>query len=211
MERPVIIWDWNGTLLNDTAASLNALNALLAERGLRPITLDFYRDRFAFPVRPFYETCGIDLAHEDWDALAKDYHARYALEGKTLNAQTVAALEKARAHGVEQCVLSILRQDLLDEALSSFGIRGFFSHVVGTTSLDGASKLDQAKKLKAVLGERKTVMVGDALHDAEVAKALRVPCVLCAQGGHSLARLRKAGPCGETLLEAVGLALEALA
>ena len=212
MDAPVIIWDWNGTLLDDTRASLNALNTLLEARSLKPITMDFYRDNFAFPVRPFYETCGIDLAHEDWDALARDYHRLYAQEEKRLNSEALAALDAVRAHGVEQCVLSILRQDLLDEALTSFRIRDFFTRVCGTQSLDGASKLDQAKKLKTLLGDtRRIVMIGDALHDAEVARALHVNCVLCAQGGHSAARLRAAAPCGETLLEAVSLALKLLA
>jgi len=211
MDAPVIIWDWNGTLLDDTRASLNALNTLLAARHLKPITMRFYRDHFAFPVRPFYETCGIDLANEDWDALARDYHRLYAQEGKRLNSEALAALDAVRSHGIEQCVLSILRQDLLDEALTSFGIRDFFTRVCGTQSLDGASKLDQAKKLKSLLGEtRRVVMIGDALHDAEVARALHVPCVLCAQGGHSAARLRAVAPCGETLLEAVSLALKVL-
>jgi phosphoglycolate phosphatase len=42
-----IIWDWNGTLLDDAQAGVNAINAMLAARGLSPITLSHYRDVFA--------------------------------------------------------------------------------------------------------------------------------------------------------------------
>ena len=50
------------------------------------------------------------------------------------------------------------------------------------------------------------VMIGDALHDKEVADALGIRCVLCAQGSHSAERLRSAAPTGDTLLAAVDLA-----
>lgn len=49
-----IFWDWNGTLLDDTAAALATLNGMLAKRGAPPITMEFYRENFAFPVKPFY-------------------------------------------------------------------------------------------------------------------------------------------------------------
>ena len=51
--QPHIIWDWNGTLLDDTEAALATLNIMIAERGGTPIGMPFYLDNFAFPVRPF--------------------------------------------------------------------------------------------------------------------------------------------------------------
>jgi len=64
-----IFWDWNGTLLDDTQASVNALNVLLARRGLPPVSLEDYRATFAFPVRPYYAKVGIRLEDEDWTRL----------------------------------------------------------------------------------------------------------------------------------------------
>ena len=57
--QPHIIWDWNGTLLDDTEAALATLNIMIAERGGTPIGMPFYLDNFAFPVRPFYDRIGI--------------------------------------------------------------------------------------------------------------------------------------------------------
>ena len=211
-----IIWDWNGTLLDDTAAALDAFNAQLTARGCRKIALDFYRAHFAFPVKPFYALCGIDLAHEDWDRIAREYHAAYAREPKALNREAVAALERVKAAGVRQCVLSALRQDLLEAAIEEAGIRGYFDFVYGTDNLDGAGKMDRAHELMAQLYGRgrasrpatsDIVVIGDALHDREVADALGVRCVLCAQGGHCAERLRAVAPTGDTLLDAVALAL----
>lgn len=210
---PYVVWDWNGTLLDDTDAAIGALNALLRRRGLPAVSRAWYLDRFAFPVRPFYAACGVDLAHEDWDALAQEYHDAYAALPKRLNAEAVTALRRVRAAGAGQSILSALRQDLLDAAVDAAGIRRFFDFVCGVDSLDGASKLGAARtlfaKLPADATVRGIVLVGDALHDKEVADALGARCVLCAQGGHSAARLRAAAPTGETLLDALDLVRDA--
>lgn len=211
MRTKCVIWDWNGTLLDDTQAALDTLNAMLTRRGVEPIGMDFYRATFAFPVRPFYVTIGLCRPGDDWDALAREYHEMYAAQ-KTirLNRDAVAALERVRACGVRQCVLSALRQDLLERDLARYGLTGFFRHVYGTDNLDGASKTDRARELLRVLSEQgvapgEIVMIGDALHDREVADALGVACVLTAQGSHAGDRLKRVAPTGETLLDAVSL------
>ena len=200
-----IVWDWNGTLLDDTSAALNAFNAQLVTRGLPPISLAFYRDHFAFPVKPFYARCGIDLAHEDWDALAREYHRAYAAEPKALNAEAIAALEAVKARGVRQCILSALRQDLLEEALEAYGIRHYFDCVYGVDNLDGGSKLDRGRELLSELTTTDAVLIGDAVHDAEVARALGLGCVLVSTGGHSAERLAAVAPTADSLLAALDL------
>ena len=211
-----ILWDWNGTLLDDTQAALDTLNLMLAERGAKPIGMDFYRDNFAFPVRPFYERIGMVLENEDWDALAREYHDLYAQQPKKLNAETFAALEMVRAAGVRQSIISALRQDLLDRTTADYGVAPYMECIYGVDNLDGASKLDRALELMTAItanaptGEPPdVVMIGDALHDKEVADALGVRCVLCAQGSHAGWRLAEVAPTGATLVEAVNLALGA--
>jgi len=205
-----ILWDWNGTLLDDTQAAFDTLNAMLAKRGARPIAMDFYRDHFGFPVRPFYERIGVDLDHEDWDALAMEYHEIYSRQPKRLNAGAVEALEMAKAAGVRQSVVSALRQDLLDHALEHFGVRDYFAFAYGTDNLDGSSKLTRAKDLMAQLGDpdpKGVVIIGDAFHDKEVADALGIGCILHSQGSHAGWRLRQRAVVADSLPDAVRLAL----
>ena len=208
---PYVIWDWNGTLLDDTDCSIAALNAALRRRSLPPVGREWYCEHFAFPVRPFYAKCGIDLAHEDWDALAREYHDAYGRGEKRLNAEAVAALERVKSAGAGQSILSVHEQGLLDAEVDARGVRGYFDFVCGADNLDGGSKVGCARALMARLAERgvspgDVVVIGDALHDKEVADAIGVRCVLCAQGGHSAARLRAVAPTGETLLEALDMA-----
>ena len=114
-----LIWDWNGTLLDDIDAAVNALNRMLVSRGASPITVDRYRRCFGFPVKPFYAELGVDLEKWDWDGICEDFHAFVAAEPQRLRDDALAALGRARDLGFRQCVLSALRQDLLDEAGSS--------------------------------------------------------------------------------------------
>ena len=213
-----ILWDWNGTLLDDTEAALATLNFMIVERGGTPMTMEYYRDRFAFPVKPFYDTIGIiakDAA--EWDAIAREYHEVYARQPKRLNRGAVAALETVRRAGVKQSIISALRQDLLEKDVSDYGVKDYFECVYGTDNLDGASKLDRALELLQRIVETarpgeaelsRVVLIGDALHDKDVADALGVRCVLCAQGSHASWRLEAVAPTGETLEEAVRKALE---
>ena len=209
-----ILWDWNGTLLDDTQAALDTLNVMLRERGAEPIGMDFYRDHFAFPVRPFYEQIGMVLENEDWDALAQEYHDIYAAQPKALNRETFAALEAVKAAGARQSIISALRQDLLDRVTAELGVAPYMECIYGVDNLDGASKLDRALELMTAITRESggsppdVVMIGDALHDKEVADALGVRCVLCAQGSHAGWRLAEVAPTGETLLEAVRKAIE---
>ena len=208
-----ILWDWNGTLLDDTQAALDTLNAMLTRRGGNPIAMPFYRDHFAFPCRPFYERIGMPVPDAEWDALAREYHEIYSRQPVKLNDETIAALERVKASGARQSIISALRQDLLDAVTEAFGVAPYMDCIYGTDNLDGASKLDRAlelmKRIAPAEGEMPdVVLIGDALHDKEVADALGVRCVLCGQGSHAAWRLREVAPTGDTLLEAVELALE---
>ena len=210
--RPYVLWDWNGTLLDDTQAALDTLNIMLSRRDVKPIAMEFFRDHFAFPCRPFYDMIGMHVEDAEWDALAKEYHDLYAEQPKALNRETIAALEKVKAAGAKQSIISALRQDLLDEVTERMGVAKYMECIYGVDNLDGASKLDRALELMNHIAPRvgeqpDVVLIGDALHDKEVADALKVRCVLCGQGSHASWRLREVAPTGETLLEAVNLAL----
>ena len=202
-----ILWDWNGTLLDDTDAAVAALNAMLGRRGLPPIDMDFYRCNFAFPVRPFYEAIGIRLDREDWDALAREYHDTYNAQPVRLNAEASAAIELADSAGARQCVVSALRQDFLEAAVARFGLAGRFVAVRGTDNLDGGSKLGRVRELVDEMRDPDVVLIGDSLHDKESADAVGAGCVLFGGGSHDPARLRPMAPVGDTLTDSVRLAL----
>lgn len=209
-QAPLLLWDFNGTLLDDVQACLDALNALLRPRGIAPLTREDYRRTFRFPVAEFYRGLGMVPADPfDWEALAESFHMRY-LFSKTLAPQPGAAEAVAafRAAGIRQGVLSALEQGLLEIQLRQFGFADAMDFVCGSRNYDGASKEAAARAL-ALRGP--VVLVGDTLHDAEVARSQGWDCVLCAAGHQTEGRLRTSGfPVIPTLRDLPGIILRKL-
>lgn len=198
---PYIIWDWNGTLIDDVAAAVNALNRMLALRGVAPVTRDFYRAHFGFPVRPFYAVVGLDLEKEDWDKICTDFHQFIAEEpDQHLRPDALASLRFVHEQGGRQSILSALRQDLLLRDTGREGVRAFFDATFGVDNLDGATKLSRGHDLTAHLKAtgllapgQSLFFIGDTLHDAEVGTALGATPILV-EGGHQNGdRLRASG------------------
>ena len=218
-ERPTyILWDWNGTLLDDIEAEVGSLNVMLARRGRDPVTTEFFRQRFAFPARDFYRLVGMDVPDEEWDALAKEYHDTYHAQSYGLNRGAFAALEMVREKGAGQSVISALHQYYLDLETDRYGVRPFMDHIYGVDNFDGGSKLTRARELLREMTSdpyspfpvslSSYVLIGDSIHDFEVAKELGIKCVLFSGGSHSRARLERFAPVGDTLVECVRIALQ---
>ncbi len=191
-ERPLLVWDFNGTLIDDVQACLDALNALLRPRGIAPLSREDYRRTFRFPVAEFYRGLGMAPTDPfDWEALAESFHMRY-LFSKTIAPQPGAAeaIAAFRAAGIRQGVLSALEQGLLEIQLRQFGFAEAMDFVCGSRNYDGASKEAAARALAL---RDPVVLVGDTLHDAEVAHSLGWDCILCAAGHQTEERLRTAG------------------
>jgi len=202
-QQPYIIWDWNGTLINDVQAAVNALNRMLALRGVAPATMEFYRAHFGFPVRPFYTAAGLDLERENWDLICTDFHHFIAQEpDQHLREDARTALEFVRERGGGQSILSALREDLLRHDTAREGVQEFFDEIYGVDNLDGATKLSRGHDLKSRLAEsgilepsamRPVYFIGDTLHDAEVGAKLGAIPVLVEGGHQNTERLRTAG------------------
>lgn len=207
MSQVLVVWDWNGTLVDDRGTAVAALNATLQYYGCPPIDDQFYADHFGFPVRPFYELCGLDFERIDWAELCHVFHRFvYQQPRAQLRADAVAALEYVQAHGGTNVILSALREDLLKRDVKAYGLERYFQQVFGVDNLDGASKVARGVAMMQALAPLppKCWMIGDTLHDAQVAAELNLQCVL-AQGGHqSRERLVASGnPVATNLLQAV--------
>lgn len=203
-----VIWDWNGTLLDDTPAALGAQNALLERRGLKTLSLEEYRETFSFPTLKFYEKQGIILTPD----ISEEFHSVYYSLPSKLNSEAIAAVRYLHEKGVKQSILSALRQDHLEEDVARFFAGAgdspqFFEHIVGSDNLDGATKFERGLSLletlkKEGLSPHEIVMIGDALHDKEVADSLGINCLLVSVGGHAHHRLAAVAPTFTSLLDA---------
>ena len=188
-----IVWDWNGTLLDDVAACVASVNDMLAPRGLPTLSETRYRDIFDFPVKRYYEQLGFDLEREVWDELAQEFHRHYARHARhaQLHDGVDELMPALSAAGYGMSVLSACEITLLERMLGEHGLRHHFEHVYGLDDLYASSKLAQGEALMAALQlpREEVLLVGDTLHDLDVAKALGWSCALVAAGHQSEARL----------------------
>ena len=193
-----VLWDWNGTLLDDVDLCLNALHALCKPRGIPLLTLEKYRETFTFPVVDYYRSVGFDFNREPFDVLAQEwvdiYTARIWTDARLYEGvpETLAHLREA---GIPQSILSAHQHDMLVGAVQRFGLLDFFEAVLGLGDFYAKSKVDLGKAwlAKAEVDPRRVVLIGDTLHDHEVAEGLGIHCILVAQGHQSRARLQGAG------------------
>ena len=50
----VILWDWNGTLLDDVEVCIESMNSMLSKRKKPLLTREHYKEIFTFPVIDYY-------------------------------------------------------------------------------------------------------------------------------------------------------------
>jgi len=77
-----VIWDWNGTLLNDVDWCITQINRMLAKRNKRILaSVSEYHAAFCFPIMEYYRNVGFDFAEEPFEDLAQEYIEMYHGEG----------------------------------------------------------------------------------------------------------------------------------
>jgi len=192
-----IIWDWNGTLLNDAELAVETMNGMLAKRGLPLMTPERYKDVFTFPVKEYYQKIGFDFEAEPFEIPALEFIERYnQLVGKcSLHANSVRVLNHFREKGIPQFILSAMKQETLDNCLAHYEISHFFDHVSGLDDHYAHSKLENGLSLirELKLNPEELLLIGDTIHDYEVATEMGCRCILIANGHQSYQLLQSAG------------------
>ena len=205
-----VLWDWNGTLLDDLTYAIGVRNRTFPAFGLPRIgSVAEYHRQFTFPVRRYYERAGV--TDETFVAVAHAWMAEYVrgFDAVPLHGDAVETLARFAAAGVRQAVLSATRRDMLESQIARFPIRAYFTDVLGLSDIYARSKEAVGLDYLARCGvpAASTLMIGDTLHDAEVARAMGTGCVLVARGHQSRETLLTAGvPVMDTLLEAAAWA-----
>jgi len=192
-----VIWDFNGTLVDDTALAVRSINVQLSRRGLPLLTVDSYRAVFGFPMTEYYRRLGFDLEVEMLEGLADGFHETYlpGLPECSLHEGVVELLVAMSGAGLSQFVLSAMEEGALRAAIERLGIDHHFTGVYGLGNRLADSKVARGKELLQQFHLRgaETMLIGDTDHDAEVGCALGLSVSLVAQGHQSAERLRATG------------------
>ncbi len=190
-----VIWDWNGTLLNDVELGHKLLNLLQKHKGVQNSSLKEYREIFTFPIIEFYKNAGIYEGEEDFKLLAEMYIDNYKKEVKKCSLQQGAetALDILAESGVTSSVLTASHEEMALEQISHYGLSDKFIAVTGKTDFYASGKSELIKKhmSKIDYSESDIVFVGDTLHDAEIAKIIGCGCILVENGHQKMIKNKK--------------------
>jgi len=204
-----IIWDWNGTLFNDVELCVKLINSVLTKRDLPALSVEQYRSIFTFPVKDYYALAGLDFTKYSFEELGKEwmdeYQERRFEVGLHSNAEEV--LNKIHSNGIEQSILSAYKHDTLLELITHFNLNRFFTHLTGLDHIYATSKLELGKDLMKKLNHLNSnvLLIGDTVHDFEVAQAMKIGCILIAEGHQSKEKLL---PCGVDVYDSLGHVIE---
>lgn len=190
-----IIWDWNGTLLDDAWLCREIINDMLAQRGLPEMTAERYAEVFDFPVEGYYRAVGFDFARESFATLAAEFMGAYDRRWRECGLQPEARAALAAAGGATQSVLSAMHHGRLTVMVEHFALHEHFQSLVGLENYYAHGKEAQGRRHIADLGcdPRDVLLIGDTLHDHAVAAAMGIDCVLLPCGHFSRPRLTASG------------------
>ncbi len=208
-----LVWDWNGTLLDDFTLVVAATNAALATVGGPRLTGEQHRRDFRRPVAAYYaHVLGRAVDQDEFLRLDRAFHDAYRA-GLPESRLTFDALEAISAWPATQSLLSMFFHHELVAAVTSHGLTGRLARVDGLRDpVGGGLKAPylQAHLAALDLSGPQCVLIGDSVDDAQAARSVGARVVLYEGGFTDPERLHATGePVAASLVAAVKLALSA--
>jgi phosphoglycolate phosphatase len=173
--------------------AVHSVSLLLEEHRLPPISEEYYREHFGFPVADFYKKLGFDLQSPTFDYLCERFHHEYDLarldRGKLFDdvVEHLDFFSKSK----KQSILSAGAQWHLNEWVNQHQLAHFFDHIFGIDNLQASSKVDRGLELIEISksSKKNTILIGDTDHDLEVGQEIGIDVLLIANGHQSYERL----------------------
>ena len=188
MKYSHVIWDWNGTIVNDAQFCVELVNELLLEFNQEQVSLEFYLDNFQFPVSSYYSKIGLPTDSQSTNRISSQFINNYRRRFQSCPTQrgVRACISKLKEFNVNQSVLSAGNQIDLNTFVSHYKLSPYFNFISGVSNFFAHGKADIALEHFNKLGlpSSNVLLVGDTLHDAEIAEHLGINCLLYC-GGHN--------------------------
>jgi phosphoglycolate phosphatase len=192
-----VIWDFNGTLLQDAWLCIDVMNDMLNRRGLKTLSPQGYAEIFDFPVQDFYQRAGWDFSRYPFKMLSDEFMAGYHARKLTCDLRPEAASVFTRLYtgGIQQSIISAAQKSMVEELVAHFQIGQYFNSLHGLDNHHAAGKLDIGLEWLENSGANpeKVILVGDTTHDKALADAMGVDCVLVYSGHQTHAKLLATG------------------
>ena len=196
-----VIWDFNGTIMNDVDIAVAGVNDMLEKRHMPLTNRADYLNMIESPIIEYYKKL-FDLTVVSFDDIQVEFLESYnrRLGEAGLLPGVADALAYFAGHGLRQCVISSFEQSRLRRMVEDLSIRHYFDSVSGADNTRAEGKVDRGLDWLRSSGAdpQKVLVIGDLDHDFEMARTLGADCILIAAGHQHRRELEK---CGCTVLD----------
>lgn len=197
--RRLVVFDWDGTLMDSTGQIVAAAMATISDLGLPERPPEAVREIIGLGLREGWHRLFPELDADGFTAFVDAYRERFLSPGfqtARLFDRAAEVVEELAGRGLVLAVATGKSRRGLDRDLATTGL-GRFMHA-SRTGEETRSKPHPAMLLELMreLGTEPaaTIMVGDTEWDLEMARRAGVPAVGAAYGAHARERLERCGP-----------------
>jgi phosphoglycolate phosphatase len=194
----LIVFDWDGTLIDSAGAIAECIREAAREMGLTVPDHERARHVIGLGLHASLRHAVPDLREEQTMAFVACYRRHFL--SREIDMQLFpgvpALLGELRARGHRLAVATGKSRRGLERALDASGLREFFA---ATRCADETMSKPDPAMLHALLEELATpaggtLMIGDTSHDLQMAAAAGVDAVAVCYGAHAASSLRALGP-----------------
>lgn len=186
----LIIWDWNGTLLNDVDFCVECMNKVLTKYNYDTITVEKYREIFTFPVKEYYSAVGFNFNVHPFEMVGMEYIYLYneGLQKAELQPNATKVVNYFREKNIKQVVISAREHDSLQNDIKMTGIYEYFDTVQGISNnyANGKAELFEDYFSKNKIDKEKVVLIGDTVHDCEIAHQFGLHFIQMSKGHQNI-------------------------
>ena len=197
MKYPLIVFDWDGTLIDSAGAIVECIREASREMGLRVPEAEQASHVIGLGLRDSLRLAVPDLPAERYQEFVALYRRHFLAREDSM--QLFPGIREILVEMKKNRMLAIATGKSrrgLERALQCTGIAGLFS---ASRCADETQPKPHPAMLLELMEEfsmenTQLLMVGDTSHDLEMARAAGVDAVAVAYGAHPEAGLRACGP-----------------
>ena len=184
-----LIWDWNGTIVDDSNLCVEIVNEILENYNLQTVSHDFYLKNFCFPVKNYYELLGLPIDETNYNKISEHFIEQYRNRYYKCKLQNdiLEIFHIFKESGISQSVLSASSQVDLLSFIDYYNLGEYFSIISGVknTQAHGKHEIALSHFTKINSKRNEVILIGDTVHDKIVADIIGIPCILINFGHNS--------------------------
>jgi phosphoglycolate phosphatase len=202
--KKLVVFDWNGVLLADTNACVDADNRLLKVFGGKSITLKQFRDTFCVPAIDFlaHHGCKRKVLEKNVQKLGEIFKKEYEPRAAKCRTRQGARelLDWLSQNSINTIIISNHTVEGINSQLKRLKLENYFSEVLANSDqanpMKGRNKKEKlAKYLKFHrMNSNSAIIIGDSTEEIEIGKELGLATIAITNGYYSEARLKAKKP-----------------